>query len=935
MTSVSRWLVCLGEPVSVIRANRVLVILLMLVFAFSNASVATASPSDSVALSLSAVATAAARDPVPTLVGWGHGELGDGRVGFAYAPRATVITGVLSGKTVTAISTRSGRVCVAAGQAFCWGALDGRSSVGFLGDGRSVGSAVPVAVSTGGALAGKTITAISVGEEHTCVVASGKAYCWGRGPTGALGTGSTDDSLVPVAVDTSGVLHGRVVTGVSAGNGYTCVVADGEAFCWGALTTGGMLGNGSLAGTVRPVAVNTTGALAGLTVTAISAGSSGTCAIADGKPFCWGWPGNVSVGAEASNVTIPVAVDTSGVLHGHVVTAIGTTGKVSCVLADGKPYCWGTGGVGGLGNGSFDDAVVPVAVDTSGELNGRVITGLSVSDTPCVLADGQPFCWGDDTFHPKGLGNLGALSGLSATLIASGPTNCVVAAAKPFCWGDNAAGQLGDGLPVTSVPPLDIAGSGPLAGKRVTALAAAVNHTCVIADNSPWCWGVASADPDPTYSLPYPADPHGVLTGKTLSKIATGPTMTCVIADSAAYCWGANSFGLGNGAAQSIDPVPVGTTGVLTGKNITDVSIGHQTACVIASGRPYCWGSELGGPLGDLTDRGSGYPVAVDMTRALAGKTVTAVSVGGAHTCVLADAKPYCWGTNNFGELGSATLIAAYTPIPVGMDVFTGKSVTAIAAGNFHTCVVADGATYCWGDIRSLGNQDVYDQNTLSGYSTTPVPVDPTGVLAGKAVTSLSAGPDFTCGVADGAAYCWGFNEAVSIGAGLPAPGVLPSKVETGAVSTLPITAVAAAGDSAFALAGGPAPDLPPTTAGRFVPVTPVRVVDSRIGLQVSGAVGPMSAVAVQVAGRGGVPATGVAAVVLNVTVVDPQAVGHLTVWPSGMERTGTSNVNFVAGQTVPNTVIVPVGADGSVQLFNASAGSTDLVVDVSGYVPD
>ena len=87
-----------------------------------------------------------------------------------------------------------------------------------------------------------------------------------------------------------------------------------------------------------------------------------------------------------------------------------------------------------------------------------------------------------------------------------------------------------------------------------------------------------------------------------------------------------------------------------------------------------------------------------------------------------------------------------------------------------------------------------------------------------------------------------------------------------------------------------------------------------------------------QVTGKGGVPATGVASVVLNVTVVTPQTAGYITVWPSGIAKTNTSNLNFQAGQNIPNTVIVPVGTDGKIQLFNGSAGTTHLLVDVTGY---
>jgi hypothetical protein len=83
---------------------------------------------------------------------------------------------------------------------------------------------------------------------------------------------------------------------------------------------------------------------------------------------------------------------------------------------------------------------------------------------------------------------------------------------------------------------------------------------------------------------------------------------------------------------------------------------------------------------------------------------------------------------------------------------------------------------------------------------------------------------------------------------------------------------------------------------------------------------------------RGGVPATAVAAVVLNVTVTQPQAAGYLEAFADGVSRPQTSNLNFVPGQTVANTVIVPVGGDGKVDIVNISPGATQLIADVEGW---
>ena len=88
---------------------------------------------------------------------------------------------------------------------------------------------------------------------------------------------------------------------------------------------------------------------------------------------------------------------------------------------------------------------------------------------------------------------------------------------------------------------------------------------------------------------------------------------------------------------------------------------------------------------------------------------------------------------------------------------------------------------------------------------------------------------------------------------------------------------------------------------------------------------------AVQVVGQAGVP-SGATAVVLNVTVTEPTFTGYVTVWPTGASRPLASTLNYTFGQTVPNLVMVKLGAGGQVSFFN-SAGAADLLADVVGYV--
>jgi hypothetical protein len=123
---------------------------------------------------------------------------------------------------------------------------------------------------------------------------------------------------------------------------------------------------------------------------------------------------------------------------------------------------------------------------------------------------------------------------------------------------------------------------------------------------------------------------------------------------------------------------------------------------------------------------------------------------------------------------------------------------------------------------------------------------------------------------------------------------------------------------------------------GGFTPLTPERLLDTRIGVGVIGTspVGPQATIGFQVAGRAGVPASGVGAVVLNVTTTEPTGDGFVTAYAPSARRPCTSNLNVVPDLTAPNLVIVPVSpVTGRVALYNA-AGTTHLIADVAGWFP-
>jgi alpha-tubulin suppressor-like RCC1 family protein len=117
----------------------------------------------------------------------------------------------------------------------------------------------------------------------------------------------------------------------------------------------------------------------------------------------------------------------------------------------------------------------------------------------------------------------------------------------------------------------------------------------------------------------------------------------------------------------------------------------------------------------------------------------------------------------------------------------------------------------------------------------------------------------------------------------------------------------------------------------RFSFTAPTRILDTRSGTGAPKAqLGDGQSINVKVAGIAGVPADA-KAVTLTLTAVAPSASGYMTVWPSGSEKPVVSNINYAGGVNIANQVTAPIGADGSISLFNAGS-KTDAIFDIIGY---
>ena len=255
-------------------------------------------------------------------------------------------------------------------------------------------------------------------------------------------------------------------------------------------------------------------------------------------------------------------------------------------------------------------------------------------------------------------------------------------------------------------------------------------------------------------------------------------------------CWGDNSDGqLGGGAVGGSSPVPVPGVSFLSG---TSLSAGESHSCVVAMGSTQCWGKNDVGQLGSgAAGASTGVPVTVT-----GGHNFIQVTAGGRHTCGLeASGAVWCWGANDFGQLGNGDTTGTASADPV--QVASGLIFSEIAAGDDFTCAthyeVGNNVVYCWGknDARQLG------QATDSARSAVPVAVltDATDFIFG----TLVAGARFACvgdgpGDPTGTIKCWGANEYGQLGRGSFTPfDSIPQAVFTAFLAQPPGSLVAGA----------------------------------------------------------------------------------------------------------------------------------------------
>lgn len=337
---------------------------------------------------------------------------------------------------------------------------------------------MPVIVASGGGTAPVAGRQIDSGELHTCsITAAGGVSCFGYDGYGQLGGGELFSEPQPVAV--VGLSSG--VTEVAAGGDFSCALTSaGAVKCWG-YNGGGELGHGGTE-TYSATPVDVQGLGSGVVV--ISAGSSHACAVTEaGAVKCWGRNDQGQLGTGNTTASaVPVAV--SGLTSGVTAVSAGSLG--TCALVDGAGvFCWGNYGSGA--------SLTPVALPGLG--SGVVSLSLGDGHGCAVTSGGAVRCWGQNTFGQLGDGTntdngvvdvLGLGSGVVA--VSAGPDfSCALSGSgQAYCWGHNDQGQLGDGGTISRNTPVGATEQNGTA----TGVSTRDYASCVLlSDRTTQCWG--------------------------------------------------------------------------------------------------------------------------------------------------------------------------------------------------------------------------------------------------------------------------------------------------------------------------------------------------------------------------------------------------------------------------------------------------------------
>ncbi|WP_395740314.1 S8 family serine peptidase [Prosthecobacter sp.] len=373
--------------------------------------------------------------------------------------------------------------------------------------------------------------------------AGSRVFAWGRNDYGEVGDSSTTQRNAPVSVLTTGALAGKTVTSVTAGQFHSVALcSDGTLAAWGR-NIEGQLGDNTQTSSSVPVAVNAApgSALNGKRVVAVTAGEYQTLALcSDGTVVGWGWNDQGELGdGTTTNRKLPVAVNTgaSSALNGKTVVGISAGYQHTlAVCSDGTVAAWGYNNHGQLGDNTQTRRLLPILVNT----------------TP----------------------GASALAGATVVAVSGGVDHSLALRSDGLvvAWGGNnfGGGQLGDNSTTDRLLPVLVntaSGVSALYNKTVVAIAGGGYHSIALcSDGTLTAWGnnnegCLGDNTTTTRTVPVAVNTAAglsALNGKTIARIAAGHSHTLVsCTDGTVLSWGRNDFGMLGDATTTARSVPV------------------------------------------------------------------------------------------------------------------------------------------------------------------------------------------------------------------------------------------------------------------------------------------------------------------------------------------------------------------------------------------
>lgn len=288
------------------------------------------------------------------------------------------------------------------GQILCWGyGRGGHLGRGSLGLGLSRAEPEPVVGSV-------HYTSVAVSTNFACGLSvEGSAYCWGTNRNGKLGVGDTEGRTVPTSV--SGNLRFRTI---ALGTDHACgLTTDGAAYCWGE-------GNSGRLGTGEPTNRYTTPqrVQANVPFTDISLGGALSCASTEsGSLYCWGSGRSGVMGADIVNTPFQSVATPTHVAPDYQFQSFSVGFDYVCgVDMDENAWCWGSNGLGQLGNGTIDESFSATTAPERVLFDGSIKqVWPALGYVMCATTSNGLHCWGDNDFGQVGDGT---------TLVRSRPT---------------------------------------------------------------------------------------------------------------------------------------------------------------------------------------------------------------------------------------------------------------------------------------------------------------------------------------------------------------------------------------------------------------------------------------------------------------------------------------------------------------------------------